>query len=242
VRVLIADDEAPARRLLARLVEQLGSDVVGEVDSGLAVLAAVGTAAPDVILLDIHMPELDGLELAARYPHLPPVVFVTTHDEHAVRAFELGAVDYLLKPVRLERLAAALHRALARRAIPAVPAPAPAVGVRYVTTRDGGTIRVFDIASIDRFHATDKYTVFHVDGAEHVIEESLTALEQRLRSHDYLRVHRGELVKLTAIASLVSDGDGYFVLLRSGERVPVSRRSVSAVKGALGIGSEVKSR
>jgi DNA-binding LytR/AlgR family response regulator len=241
MRVLIADDEAPARRLLARLVQQLGSDVVGEVDSGLAVLAAVSSAAPDVILLDIHMPELDGIELAARYAHLPPVVFVTTHDEHAVRAFELGAVDYLLKPVRLERLATALHRVQARRA-PATPAPVPEAGARRVVTRDRDTIRVFDVASIDRFHATDKYTVFHVDGAEHVTEESLTALEQRLGPHDYLRVHRGELVKIAAITSLTSDDEGHFVMLRSGARVPVSRRLVSAVKDALGIASEVKSR
>lgn len=237
MRVLIADDEAPARRMLARLVEQLGSEVVGEAANGLDVLAAVGKSRPEVLLLDIHMPDLDGIDLAARYPHLPPIVFVTAHDEHAVRAFELGAVDYLVKPVRLERLAAALHRAHARTAAPSLPALEGEASAPRVISRDGTTLRVFDAASIDRFHATDKYTVFRVDGAEHEIEESLNALEKRLRPIGYVRVHRGELVKVAAITSLTSDGDGHFVQLRSGERVSVSRRLVGAVKNALGLGT-----
>lgn len=228
MRVLVADDEAPARRALGRLLAQLGSEVVAEAETGLDVLALVSTSRPDVILLDIAMPELDGIELAARYAHLPPIVFVTAHDEHAVRAFELDAVDYLLKPVRLERLAAALHRVASRRV-------AIASGPPRVSSQVRGTIRVFDATTIDRYHSIDKYTAFVVDGVEHLTDEPLSALEQRLGGFGFLRVHRAELVRIAAIRALTSDPEGHVVALADGQSARVSRRSVGAVKAALGL-------
>jgi DNA-binding LytR/AlgR family response regulator len=225
MKVVIADDEAPARRALARLVEKLGSVVVAEAETGLDVLAAVGEARPDVILLDIHMPDLDGVELATRFAHLPPIVFVTAHDEHAVRAFELGAVDYLLKPVTLERLAAALHRVAARDIRVATP---------RIVTRERGALRVFDATRIDRYRATDKYTVFVVEGTEHASEEALSLLEERLRPFGFLRVHRSELVRVAAIEALRTDAAEHTLLLADGQVVPVSRRLLASVKTAIG--------
>lgn len=234
---MIADDEAPARRALARLVQQLGSVVVAEAENGLDVLAAVGDTHPEVILLDVHMPELDGVELAARFAHLPPIVFVTAHDEHAVRAFEVGAVDYLLKPVTLERLATALERASARRATRPAPFPVAqaAVTTPRIVTRQGATIRVFDATAIDRFQATDKYTVFVTGGVEHASEEPLASLEERLRPFGFVRAHRSELVRVAAVRALRSDGGEHTLLLADGQVVPVSRRSLAAVKAALGV-------
>jgi DNA-binding LytR/AlgR family response regulator len=233
MRVLVADDEAPARRLLIRMLEQLGVEVVGEASTGLEALAQVGRVRPELLLLDIDMPEMDGLELAARHARLPPVVFVTAHEQHAVRAFELDALDYLLKPVRLERLAAALQRARERGG-PRLPRP-PDDGVPRVIAHDRGAILVFDARTIDRFHAAEKYTLFTVDGREHMTEEPLVALETRLRGLGFLRVHRGELIRITAVRALTGSGRDHEVHLQGGEVVRVSRRSLASLKRALGI-------
>jgi DNA-binding LytR/AlgR family response regulator len=240
MKVIVADDEAPARRLLVRLLETLGATVLAEADTGLAVLEAVGRARPDVILLDIHMPEMDGLELAARYAHLPPIVFVTAHDAHALRAFEVGAVDYLLKPVRLERLAEALHRAMGRgegnpAVFPANALPPAQERTARVVTHSRGAIRFFDATTIDRFRAADKYTAFIVDGEEHLTDEPLTALEQRLASFGFVRMHRSELVRIAAVRALTHDAEGHHAELASGEIVEISRRMLAAVKEALGV-------
>lgn len=239
MRVVVADDEAPARRLLIRLLAQLGGiEVVAEAETGLQALAAVGRTQPDVLLLDIDMPELDGLALAAGHRHLPPVVFVTAHDAHAVAAFEIGAVDYLLKPVAIERLATALAR-VRERAAPAVRAFEAWRSLRgdltpRVLAHTGGTTLVFDATTIDRFHAVEKYTAFTVDGVEHLTEEPLVALEERLRPFGFLRVHRGELVRIAAIRALVAEPGGHDAQLRDGQRVRVSRRFLPSLRTALG--------
>lgn len=236
----MVDDEVPARRRLVRMLEQLpGVEVAGQAGDGLAALAAVGEVRPDLILLDIHMPGLDGLALAARHAHLPPVVFVTAHDEHAVRAFELNAVDYLLKPVRPERLAVALQRAEARR----VPADGgfAALGVDSrtagprVVTHERGAVRLFDARDITRFSASDKYTAFRVDGEEHLTEEPLSQLEERLAPHGFVRIHRGELVAAAAVRSLDFTDGAHRIHLSDGQVARVSRRMVTALRTQLGI-------
>jgi DNA-binding LytR/AlgR family response regulator len=240
MKVVVADDEEPARRLLVRLLGEIGGiEVVGEAATGVDALAIVGRTRPDVLLLDIDMPEMDGLELAARHADLPPVVFVTAHDEHAVRAFELDAVDYLLKPVGRERLAAALQRARARAgagpADAALLAHARTDGIPRVVVRERDAILVFEATAIDRFHAADKYTLFTVEGREHATEESLLALEVRLAAHGFVRVHRGELVRISAIRALTTRDGMHEAQLRDGSSVRVSRRSLAALKAALGI-------
>lgn len=239
MRVIVADDEEPARRLLVRLLDELGGvEVVAEASNGLEALTAIGRTQPELILLDIDMPELDGLALAARYAHLPPIVFVTAHDEHALRAFEVGAIDYLLKPVGRERLATTLHRARARtaadpRGFEGLPGAQPGRSARVVV-HDRGVIRVFDAAAIDRFHARDKYTAFSVDGAEHLTEEPLLELEQRLRPFGFQRVHRGELVRIAAVRTVTADGRE--AGLADGQRVRISRRFLPGLRAVLGIG------
>lgn len=239
MRVLVVDDEAPARR---RLVRQLAAmpevTVVGQAADGDEALALVVDTKPELLLLDIHMPRLDGLTLVARHHALPPVIFVTAYEAHAVRAFELHAVDYLLKPVRPERLAQALERALARAA------PPPAVqrvldtlaptGTRVVSTARGVT-RLFDALEVTRFWSSEKYTLFVARNEEHMTEEPLGALEARLAPHGFLRVHRGELVNLSSVRALHSDELGLELELADGQRARVSRRTAPAVRAALGV-------
>lgn len=247
LRVLVVDDEAPARRRLIRMLERLDAiELVGEAEDGEAALAAIRAHAPTLVFLDIHMPGLDGLALA-RDADLPPFVFVTAHDQHALAAFEVGAADYLLKPVARERLAEAVERVRARLTAPVDAGELaelratlarlvdrrPAPGPTRITTRVGGTTRLFDVDEIGRFHASDKYTLFRHDSDEHVLDESLSELELRLGERGFVRVHRSELVNLAWVVAVHVEGGGASVELRDGQRAAVSRRMLAEVKRRL---------
>lgn len=245
MKALVVDDEAPARRRLARMLQQLPDvEVSGQLEDGDAVLRALESAAhPDVVFLDVRMPGLDGLSLVQRYAELPPIVFVTAYEQYAVQAFEVNAVDYLLKPVRQERLAAALERVRSRqladrdaisRALAAARPVAP-LAIPRVVSSARGVIRLFDARDITRFWASEKYTVFRADGADQLTEEPLSALESRLAPHGFLRVHRAELVRADAIRALRSDAGFHAISLCDGQDARVSRRSLGAIKAALGL-------
>ena len=232
MKALVVDDEAPARRRLARMLEAIeGVQVIGQLEDGDAVLRALETCAPDVIFLDVRMPGLDGMTLAQRHGDLPPIVFVTAYDEYAVRAFELEAIDYLMKPVRPERLLHAVTRVRSRLA---PPAPTDN-GVPRVIAATRGVFRVFDAREITRFWACDKYTSFRGDDTEHLTEESLNALEVRLAPHGFVRVHRGELVRLDSIRELRAIDGGHEITLADGQVARVSRRALPSIKLALGL-------
>jgi DNA-binding LytR/AlgR family response regulator len=242
MKVLVVDDEEPARRRLTRMLQGLpGLEVVGEAGDAQEALRQVGALQPELLLLDIRMPGMDGLTLAQRHTELPPIVFVTAHDEHAVRAFEVNAVDYLLKPVRPERLAAAMERARQRRLASreavsqALETLRPAAPSTRVVTSSAGTVRFFDARDITRFRASDKYTLFQADGAEHVTEESLASLEERLREAGFVRIHRAELVHLGSIKALRGTDGFHEVELRDGQVARVSRRLLGQVRRALGL-------
>ncbi|MCH9686677.1 MAG: LytTR family DNA-binding domain-containing protein [Deltaproteobacteria bacterium] len=238
IKVLVVDDEAPARRRLIRMLERLdGVEVVGEAGDGEHALALMRSQPSDLVLLDIDMPQMDGLELAEE-PGLPPIVFTTAHAEHALRAFELAAVDYLLKPVSRERLEQALERVRSRPAATNAAPAATAVSddpVR-ITARRGNTVHVVDAAEVTRFHAEDKYTVFTHRDRELLIEDSLATLEQRLGAHGFLRVHRSELINVEAVVALHVEDGSTRAELRDGSHAAVSRRLVAELKRRLGIG------
>lgn len=234
MRVLVVDDEEPARRRLVRMLERLGGiEVVGEAGDGEQALALVRERGPELLLLDIDMPEMDGLELA-ELPGVPLVIFTTAHAEHAVRAFEVAAVDYLLKPIARERLAEAIERARGRMGR-AAASPAPDAPPR-ITARSGGTVHVIDASEITRFHATDKVTIFVHEGRELVLDDSLSALEERLGAHGFFRTHRAELVNLAAVKALHSESGSTRVELRDGSQAAVGRRVIAELKRRLGIG------
>lgn len=240
MRVVIADDEAPSRRRLKRMLLALPDlEVVGEAANGEQALQLSRSATPDVLFLDIRMPGMDGVTLVRTHGDLPPVVFVTAYDAHAIEAFELHAVDYLLKPVRPERLAQAVERVRQRKTAGPPNVTQALNAVQPATTRvvsaTRGVIRLFDALDITRFWAADKYTLFLVEGKEHLTDESLVDLEQRLASHHFLRVHRGELVNLKRVSTLRTDAGIHTLELTDGQRVRVSRRSLPAVKQQLGL-------
>lgn len=232
MKVLVVDDEAPARRRLVRMLGRLdGVEVAGEAADGEEALALVRTLGPDLLLLDIDMPEMDGLELA-EHGDLPPVVFTTAHAEHALRAFEVAAVDYLLKPISRDRLAEAIARARARAGM---EPPSAAAGPVRITARSGGTVHVVDVVEITRFHAEDKVTVVSHEGRELLLDESLSSLEQRLGPHGFVRTHRSELVRLDAVRALHTEDGSTSVELSDGSRAAVGRRMVAELKRRLGI-------
>ncbi len=236
MKVCIVDDEAPARQRLSRMLESCGEFVIDEARDAMEALERLGRSSYDALFLDIKMPGISGLELARSTRELPPVVFVTAYGEHALEAFDVCAFDYLVKPVRRERLLETLARLRLRTP---KPAPAPreepsAVAVRVVAASAGKT-SIFDAARITRFWAKDKYTWFAVDGREHLTDESLDALEVRLRGVGFIRAHRSELVRIDAIRALERELGGTMLRLTSGETISVSRRCLAQIKAALGV-------
>ncbi|WP_028770813.1 LytR/AlgR family response regulator transcription factor [Silanimonas lenta] len=240
--VLIADDEPLARERLAALVDGLGGHrVVGAVADGRAVIEACTgpEARPEVVLLDIEMPGMDGLEAARHLAALaspPAVVFCTAYDEHALAAFEAAAVDYLLKPVRAERLAAALQRAAERRAGRQQMA-APALTGRqrsHLAARLRGSLRLVPVADIHYLQAEEKYVVVHHARGEDLVEDSLKSLEAEFAPR-FLRIHRNCLVAREQLVELRRNPDGsvYALLRDSPARLEVSRRCLPLLKEEL---------
>lgn len=244
LQVLIVDDEPLARLRLAQLVRDVGvagdpaTEVAAELADAPSALEWLATHRADLVLLDIQMPGLDGTELAARLrslPRPPAVVFVTAHAGHAVRAFELEAVDYLTKPVRRERLQAALARAARRVGGDAVPAGESPV---IVVSERGRTVRV-PLAEVLYLKAELKYVTLRTAAHSYVLDDALTDLEQRLGDR-FLRVHRNAIVARSAVralerrASEEEGAEGWAVRMQStDEWLAVSRRQVSAVREAL---------
>lgn len=230
-RIVIADDEPLARaRLTALLGECEDAEVVASVGDGEAALAACVQLHPDLMLLDINMPGLDGTALARRLaglPAPPQVVFCTAYEHYAAQAFELGVVDYLLKPVRVERLREALARA--RRMRQPLPPTAPSLTVRL---RDEQ--RRIPLDRVVCLLADDKYVTVHHEGGEALIEDSLRQLEQAWPQH-LLRLHRNCLVPASRLLGLRTLGDGRVVARLAGSALTpeVSRRNLSAVRRAL---------
>ena len=236
MRVLIADDEAPARARLAALLTSAGCDyeVVAEAANGAEVLAQCERHAVDLVLLDIRMPGMDGIEAAltlAEAPRAPAVIFVTAYDEHALAAFEANAIDYLLKPVRPERLMRALEKASVlsgdqRHAL------AQAGGHLNASYR-GGILRI-PASEVIFLRADSKYVeVWHAQGMA-LSEESLRAIEERLPDL-FQRVHRNALVARSRVRELRRGPAGQLLLLLHGceEAVEVSRRHAPEVRRIL---------
>jgi DNA-binding LytR/AlgR family response regulator len=236
------DDEPPARRRLRRMLERLPDvTVCGEAGDGHEALERIASLAPDLVLLDVRMPGLTGVELAAR-EGLPPIVFTTAYDEYAVRAFDVAAVDYLLKPIRAERLREAVERARGRAGAPDVARvrellerlARPDV-VRPLSARAGAVVRLVDPREVTRIRAADRYAVIVHAGAELVLDESLAELEERLRDQGFVRTHRAELVNTRHVRALRDSPDGLVVELSDGQRARASRRLAPELRRRLGL-------
>jgi two-component system, LytTR family, response regulator AlgR len=238
LRVLIVDDEPPAReRLRSMIAEADGFEVAGEAGNGVEALQLVDRLLPDILLLDVRMPGIDGLEVArhlATQPEPPAVIFTTAFDEYALRAFDSEAIAYLLKPIRAEKLRAALAKAgrLTRPQLQQAasaarePARRSHIGVRG---RDG--LKLIPVDEIFCFHADQKYTtVKHVKG-EDLIEDSLKTLEEEF-AQTFVRIHRNAIVNTRFLERIARDASGqHFVHLRGfPDALEVSRRMAGDLK------------
>jgi two-component system response regulator AlgR len=238
MRVLIVDDEPPARERLRRLLADLGDvEIAGEAANGEQAVRLAGELQPDLVLLDVRMPGMNGLEAArhlALFESPPAVVFTTAYDAYAVEAFEAQAIGYLLKPVRVEKLAAAIKRAarLGAPKLAKVAASDPQRAARsHVAARLGDSVRLIPLQDIYYFAADQKYTTVRHRGGTDLIEDSLRALEEEFPSQ-FVRVHRNALVGINSLASIERDAEGqYRVVMRDiRERVDVSRRLAGELK------------
>ncbi|MGE8279382.1 MAG: LytR/AlgR family response regulator transcription factor [Stenotrophomonas sp.] len=239
VKVVIADDEPLAReRLRALLAEHPGVSVVGEAANGSEALHACAQAQPDLVLLDIAMPGVDGLEAArhlAQFEPRPAVVFCTAYDAHALSAFEAAAIDYLMKPVRAERLAAALERARTFIAGRGNPPPAPSAQPRRVLcARLRGSLRLVPVEDILYLQAEEKYVVVHHLRGQDLIEESLRSLEDEFGER-FIRIHRNCLIARSRLQEVrrTPAGQVQAVLRDVAEPLEVSRRCVASLKSEM---------
>ena len=235
LRVAIVDDEAPARSrirdLLGECAGELALTVVGEAANGRAALELLASEQADVVLLDVRMPEMDGIELARHLQGLerpPAVVFATAYDDYAIRAFELHAVDYLLKPIRLERLKQALARARSAPPRPEALRELATAPRAHLSAQERGRIYLIPIGEVIYLKAELKYVSVRTAAREYLIEESLTRLEQEFGPR-FVRVHRNCLIARSAVRGFEraqQDGDASWEVLLDGveERIPVSRR------------------
>lgn len=247
IRALIVDDEAPARSRLARMLSQFQDlKVVGEAGNGLEALQAAQSLQPDLAFLDIEMPELNGLEVAEAWEGKgPTVVFVTAYSEHALKAFELSALDYLVKPVSTERLAETVERVRSHKG------PQPQASLqklleqleqgrprRRMAVKCGAKYRVFEPSQVSAIVAKDHYAALLVDGQELLADDSLDQLAQRLESGKFLRIHRSAVINLDYLKELEHEGDRKYTAVLSDPaktRLPVSRERLEELKKILGL-------
>lgn len=230
LRLLVVDDEPPARARLKRLLLALpGVQVVGEAVDGRSALAQAETLAPDALLLDVQMPELGGLDVAASLPEGgPAVIFVTAFDQYALQAFDIAAVDYLLKPVDPERLARAVQR-LRQRHRKGARQPPPA---RLIVS-ERGEVRVIERAQIHWLQAADNYVEVHTADRMHLLRRTLEGLLADL-GPGFVRIHRSRAVAVAAVSGMQPAGNGEaLVSLRGGASLSCSRAYRAGLVAAL---------
>jgi len=234
MRVLVVDDEAPARERLADLVAGLdGFELVGEAADGREALEMVDRLTPDIVLMDIRMPGIDGVEAARHLSVMdrpPAVIFTTAYDEYTLQAFDAAATGYILKPVRRERLDKALRQASrpTRAQLAGLHPDGPRTARTNICARLGDRMRLIPISEVLYFRADQKYvSVRHIHGAD-LIDESLKDLAEEFQS-DFGRIHRNALVALRRVESVEKDEDGRLRVRIRGceETLPVSRRHAS---------------
>lgn len=232
LRVVIVDDEEPARMAVRQDLDAIGGvTVVAECANGFEAVKVVSEQAVDLLLLDVQMPKLDGFDVLELIGRDVPVIFITAYDEFALRAFEVHAVDYLLKPFARERLEAALVRARARRAEPrpdpaalratARPSSAP---LDRMVIRDGPHVHVVPVGKIDYIEAQDDYVSVHTAGKALLKEQTLADLERQLDARRFVRVHRSYILNIERLARVeLYAKDSRIAILHDGRKVPISR-------------------
>ncbi len=253
LRVAIVDDEAPARAILREYLEKDGgAEVVAECANGFEAVQAVANLKPDLLLLDVQMPKLDGFEVLELIERDVAVVFVTAYDQYALKAFEVHAVDYLLKPFGPERLTQALERVRARltgkrgrvefsgktppdpeRLAPRLRDPRSAI--TRVLIRDGANVHIVPLAKIDYVEAQDDYVSIHAERRAYLKEQTMGELEAALDPRHFVRIHRSYLLNVDRLAKVeTTDKDSRVAILRDDTRLPISRSGYTRLAALLG--------
>jgi two-component system LytT family response regulator len=255
IRAYVVDDERLAVQRMTRMLEDTGRvDIAGSTTDPEEALAFLEAHAVDVLFLDIQMPGLTGFELLERLEAPPIVIFTTAYDQHALKAFEVSSVDYLLKPIEPERLARALDKVerLANRQPPAAGRQpdiralakqlaaelAPQRRLERIASRVGERTTILDVARVTHFHSKDKLTFAASGGRDHVIDYTLSELEGQLDARRFARIHRGTIVNVPMIQELFPDVDGGMVVRLKDEQkteLSVARDRVRDLKQRLGI-------
>ncbi|HYR86652.1 MAG TPA: LytTR family DNA-binding domain-containing protein [Terriglobia bacterium] len=242
LKVVIVDDEEPARKLLR---EYLSADVdiqiVAECANGFEAVKAVTDLKPDLLLLDIQMPRLDGFEVLELIGREVDVIFVTAYDKYALRAFEVHAVDYLLKPFSSDRLCEALDHArkrlAAREQLPVRDLAASArsgAKVERVLIRDGSNVHVIPVSKLDYVEAQDDYVCFRSEGKRYLKQQTLGEVETALDPSQFVRIHRSYILNVDRLARLeLYAKDSHAAILRDGTRLPVSRSGYARLTAIL---------
>ena len=243
IRAIIVDDEDLARQVVREMLKTHPEiDIVGECANGFDAVKAVSELKPDLMFLDVQMPKLDGFEVLELVASEVAVIFATAYDEHAIRAFEVHAVDYLLKPFRAERLTDALERAKERIGKKPLAAPdqlaataRPEEYTERIVVKDGTRVHIFPAAKLDYAEAQDDYVALASQGKKYLKQQTISSLEASLDPRNFVRVHRSYLVNLEKVTRLEPYGkDSHIAILSDGSRLPVSRTGLTRLKEFLG--------
>ncbi len=242
IRAVIVDDEELARQMLREfLASHPEIEVVAECANGFEAVKTVTELKPDLLFLDIQMPKLDGFEVLELIGTDRAIVFVTAYDEYAIRAFDIHAVDYLLKPFNAERFETALQRAKERLG-GKLPAPtelsssarSPAQYVERIVVRDGTRVHIIPVAKLDYAEAQDDYVALSTEGKKHLKQQTISSLESVLDPSRFLRIHRSYIVNLERVTKIEPySKDNHVVVLTDGTQLPVSRSGYARLRALL---------
>jgi two-component system, LytTR family, response regulator len=248
IRAIIIDDESLARELLKDYLKELGSiELIAECSDGFSGLKAINELEPQLVFLDIQMPKLTGFELIELLDRKPEIIFSTAYDQYAIKAFELNAVDYLLKPFSSERFREAVEKAVKRIEAGSGRGEVKANieklrehidenegMINRIVVKTRNTIVVLPVHQLNYIEAQDDYVMIYVNGAHYLKQKTLSFYEQHLDPKDFLRVHRSYIVRLDQISKIEPyEKSTWMLIMKSGERVPVSRSGYSCLKEVL---------
>lgn len=246
IKAIIIDDEAPGREIIKHYLNELGYvDVIAECADGFTGLKTISTMKPDLVFLDIQMPRLTGIEMVEVMTEKPEIIFITAYDQYAIKAFELNAVDYLMKPFPKRRFFEAVNKAIEKiKADEESKKPAnkllekkpePSAPLNRVVVRKGNAINLIPVDQVKYIEAQDDYVMIHHATGKALKQETMKFYEENLPGNDFVRIHRSYIVNVTEIKRIEPYGkDNHVAILQSGDKLPVSRTGYKQLKEDLG--------
>lgn len=243
IKALIIDDEELARELVKNYVAKItGLDIVGECSNGFEGIKAIQELKPDLIFLDIQMPKLNGFEMLEILEETPEIIFITAHNQYAIKAFEMNAVDYLLKPYTEERLVSAVHKATEKIASHETSSDAVRKLIRQpltehlerVVVKSGSRIKVIPVEKICYLEAQDDYVMIYTDESKHLKQATMSYFEENLDQNTFIRIHRSYIIRIDQVMQLEPYGkDNYVAKLKNGTTLRVSKSGLKNLKEKL---------